>query len=91
MGKELKTELQVMHVTKHQPAMNMNWLLYFGPFGTHYVQDSILFFFFQSEAAAENSSYLTEKQCELGPNIYLPGLWSSCLQKYIDYLHWIII
>jgi hypothetical protein len=46
MGKELKTELQVMHVTKHQPAMNMNWLLYFGPFGTRYVQDSILFFFF---------------------------------------------
>lgn len=48
MGKELKTELQVMHVTKHQPAMNMNWLLYFGPFGTHYVQDSILFFFFSN-------------------------------------------
>lgn len=43
MGKLLKTELHVSYVREQQPAVDEPWHLHSGPFGTHHVQDSMLF------------------------------------------------
>lgn len=54
---------------------------YWGPFETRYVQNSILTLSIWSEAAVENSNYLTEKPCCFGQTFYLPGLLASVSTK----------